>query len=210
MKKKKYKNAWLCVRRRAWRSCCVRGSRAKQTDPKQMLAPCPAQGGSDGEGTQLPALGLSAGALPPMPGSGPRSCSPTDSGQETPVKTEPEESVSICTHGLLLLRVQLEVTAKPILLLGTLPWARPVWARRFDVLKMEKKKPKTKRTSYLCQSCAIIAPLPRVRIEGSGGLTGTMTAQRLSNSLLRQWLLPTCPEMGEKAENKKALRKSNG
>lgn len=37
-----------------------------------------------------------------------------------------EELTSICTHRPPMLRVQLEVEAKTVLLLGTLPWARPV------------------------------------------------------------------------------------
>lgn len=64
------------------------------------------------------------------------------------LKTQPEEFISICTHVPLLLRVQFEVKAKTILFLGTMPWARTVWSRRFDVLK--KKKHKTFFTSKPC------------------------------------------------------------
>lgn len=60
------------------------------------------------------------------------------------LKTQPEQFLSICTHGPLLLRVQFEVKARTILFLGTMPWARSVWSRRFDVLKKKKKQ-----TSFL-------------------------------------------------------------
>lgn len=100
------------------------------------------------------------------------------------LKTQPEQFLSICTHGPLLLRVQFEVRARTILFLGTMPWARSVWSRRFDVLK--KKKTNNKNQASWLQSHAF-SPLIGVITEKSCDLTWSSTARRLRNSLLCQW-----------------------
>lgn len=93
---------------------------------------------------RAPSRGAGHGATVPQP-SGFWPGAGLASGQ---LETQPEEFRSICTHGPLPLRVQLEVIAQTILFPGTMPWARPVWSRRFDVLKKKKNRKTTHNLLY--------------------------------------------------------------